>query len=156
MRFFNTAGPVDPVEHYYVPHRFNELLLQQLIDEQKYYILHAPRQSGKTTAMRIFVDQLNATGKYIALYINVEPAQIARSNVKDGMEIIVHELQGAAHIALPSNDPLFNIIEKGLERLSGSSLKGVLQAWSMSSGKPIILFIDEIDSLIGDTLISVL
>ena len=79
MRFFNTTGPVDPKKHYYVPHRLNEIKLQRLIDEEKYYVLHAPRQSGKTTAMRIIVEQLNATGKYKVLYFNVEPAQIARS-----------------------------------------------------------------------------
>lgn len=157
MRFFNTAGPIDPERHYYVPHRLDEVELHQLIDQQKYFILHAPRQSGKTTAIRIFVDQLNATEKYRALYFNVEPAQIVRSNVKDGMQIILRELRGAAKIgSLPSNDPIFSYIEEALKDLSGSSLKEVLQNWSASSNKPIIIFIDEIDSLIGDTLISVL
>jgi hypothetical protein len=156
MRFFNTAGPINPKDHYYVPHRLNEALLLQLIQEKKYFVLHAPRQSGKTTAVRIFVQQLNAMDTCRALYINVEPAQIARNNVKDGMEIILNELRGAAKLAFKRNDPLFEYIEKGLDRLSGSSFKDVLQEWSGSSDKPIILFIDEIDSLVGDTLISVL
>lgn len=156
MRFFNTAGPINPEMHYYVPHRLNQAELQQLIDQQKYFILHAPRQSGKTTAMRIFVDELNATGKYKALYFNVEPAQIVRNNVKDGMEIILKEIQGAAQISLPNSDPIFHAIEEALKDTSGSSLKEVLQSWSTYSDKPIIIFIDEIDSLVGDTLISVL
>jgi len=156
MRFFNTAGPINPEIHYYVPHRLNEIELQQLVDQQKYFILHAPRQSGKTTAMRIYVDQLNATGKYKALYVNVEPAQIARGNVNEGMKIILKEIQGAAKISLPSNDPIFGYIEEVLQNLSGSSLKEVLQDWSSSLSLPIIIFIDEIDSLVGDTLISVL
>jgi len=156
MRFFNTAGPVDPQRHYYVPHRLNEAQLQQLIDQQKYYILHAPRQSGKTTAIRIFVDQLNATKKYNALYINVEPAQVARSNFEKGMEIILGQLQRQALISYDPEAPIFSIIQKALEKLSGGSLQEVLQNWSKSCQLPIILFIDEIDSLIGDTLISVL
>jgi len=156
MRFFNTAGPVNPQRHYYVPHRLNEVALQQLIDEQKYYILHAPRQSGKTTAMRIFVDQLNATKNYNALYFNVEPAQIARSNVEKGMEIILGQLQRQAQIAYDPQDPIFKIIKQALEKVSGGSLQEVLQNWSRSCKLPIILFIDEIDSLVGDTLISVL
>ncbi len=156
MRFFNTAGPVNPEDHYYVPHRLNEAAVIQLIEEKKYFILHAPRQSGKTTAMRIYVDQLNATGKYKALYVNVEPAQIVRSNVKDGMEIILKEIQGAARISLPNNDPIFHAIQQALKDTSGSSLKEALQSWSTHSDKPIIIFIDEIDSLVGDTLISVL
>jgi len=156
MRIFNIAGPVNPKEHYYVPYRLDEVTFMRLIEEKKYFILHAPRQSGKTTAIRIFAEQLNATNKYKALYVNVEPAQVARGNVNDGMKIIIRELRGAAQLSLPKDDPLFDYIEKALQDVSGSSLKEVLQAWSIASDKPIILFIDEIDSLVGDTLISVL
>lgn len=156
MRFFNTAGPVNPAKHYYIPHRLDEAEVKQLIAQQKYFILHAPRQSGKTTAIQILVDQLNKEGIYKAFYVNVEPAQIARGNVEKGMEIILGQLRGQAKINCNTQDPIFAIIEKALERVSGGSLKDVLQAWSAESDKPIILFIDEIDSLVGDTLISVL
>jgi hypothetical protein len=156
MRFFNTAGPINPKNHYFVPHRLNDKAVEQLIEQEKYFILHAPRQSGKTTAIQIFVKELNAIEKYKAFYINVEPAQIARNNVKDGMEIILEQLLNQAKIFCIPNDPIFAIIEKGLNRISGSSLKNVLQDWATESDKPIILFIDEIDSLVGDTLISVL
>src|SRR5579864_7950177 len=114
MRFFNTAGPINPKEHYYVPHRLNETLVMQLIEQKKYFILHAPRQSGKTTSIRIFIDELHKTS-YKALYINVEPAQIARSNVEKGMEIILGQIQGQARIQYDHNDPIFNIIKKALE-----------------------------------------
>jgi hypothetical protein len=156
MRIFNTAGPVDPNKHYYVPHRLDEAVFLELIDQEKYFILHAPRQSGKTTAIRMFVQQLNATHKYQALYVNVEPAQAARGNVKHGMEIILNRLRGAAELLLNSDDPFFIYIEKALDRVSGGSLQEVLEKWSRVSDKPIVLFIDEIDSLVGDTLISVL
>ncbi|MEP6802903.1 MAG: ATP-binding protein, partial [Flavobacterium sp.] len=156
MRTFTIAGPVNPKNHYYVPHRLDEGLFLQLIEEQKYFVLHAPRQSGKTTAIRIFAQQLNATGKYKALYVNVEPAQAARNDVKHGIEIILNRLRGAAELLLEGNDPFFIYIEKALERVSGGSLQEVLEKWSRSCDRPIVLFIDEIDSLVGDTLISVL
>ncbi len=156
MRFFNTAGPINPKNHYYVPHRLNEQEMYQLIDQAKYFILHAPRQSGKTTAINMFVEQLNAANKYKALYVNVEPAQIARGNVEKGMEIFLRELREWATILLSLDDPIFEYVRKGLEHLSGSSLKEVLQAWCIASDKPILLFVDEIDSLVGDTLISIL
>jgi AAA-like domain len=156
MRFFNTAGPINPEDHYYVSHRLNEVELRQLIDQKKYFVLHAPRQSGKTTAIKLFIDDLNREGTYKVLYINVEPAQIARGNVKDGMEIILGQLRSQAIINCERQDPIFAIIEKALERTSGGSLQDVLQLWSIKSDKLIILFIDEIDSLVGDTLISVL
>ena len=156
MRYFNTAGPINPKEHYYIPHRLNENDLMRLIQEKKYFILHAPRQSGKTTAIRIFVNELNAKDMYTALYVNVEPAQAARSDVRHAMEIILSRLRDAGKLVLADNNPLFAQIDKALERVSGGSLQGVLQAWSSSNDQPILLFIDEIDSLVGDTLISVL
>lgn len=156
MRFFNTAGPINPEKHYYVPHRLNETLVRQLIDQDKYFILHAPRQSGKTTAIQMFVDELNKENNYKAFYVNVEPAQIARGNVEKGMEIILKQFQNQAKIYYHLNDSIFPIIEQALKSLSGASLQGFLQEWSAASDKPIILFVDEIDSLTGDTLISVL
>jgi hypothetical protein len=156
MKYFNTAGPVDPKRHYYVPHRFNEVLLQQLIDEQKYYILHAPRQSGKTTAINVLVDQLNSTNNYCALYINVEPAQTARSNVNNGLFTILNIIKARAHKAFPHNPALIFFDTITAAEISGNSLYECLEYLSSNLDKPLILFIDEIDSLIGDTLISVL
>jgi hypothetical protein len=158
MRFFNTAGPVNPKDHYYVPHRLNELELQQLIDQKKYFILHAPRQSGKTTAMRILVDQLNKSGKYKALYVNIEPAQAARSKVIDGIRTILACFKASIRYYFLSTDSAIQYLEQETNNisLSGNAVYDFLQFWSHNTDKPIILFIDEIDSLVGDTLISVL
>ena len=52
-RFFNTAGPIKTDLHYYIDplKRFDleEVLL--LIRQQKYFVMHAPRQTGKTSCM---------------------------------------------------------------------------------------------------------
>jgi DNA polymerase III delta prime subunit len=156
MRYFNTAGPVNPEKHYYVSHRLNDNLINQLIKEEKYFILHAPRQSGKTTAMIMLAKQLNQANIYKALYINIEPAQISRNNVEKGIEIIIREIKEWAADLLEPNDPIEECVNNELPHVTGSSLKKVLRDWSVASDKPILLFIDEIDSLVGDTLISVL
>jgi hypothetical protein len=62
MRFFNTAGPVDCQRHYCLP-PLERLKLNQvlpLIEQQKYFILHAPRQTGKTSALLALMKYLNA------------------------------------------------------------------------------------------------
>src|SRR5690349_14969825 len=117
MKFFNTAGPINPEDHYYIPHRLNEAEVRSLIEQKKYFILHAPRQSGKTTAINLFTKQLNAEEKYKALYINVESAQPARSNMREAIEIILTEMQEWATFFLQPNDPLFTIIEKELKEI---------------------------------------
>lgn len=49
MKFFNTAGPVNPEDHYCLPllERFSLPDVLTLIDQQKYFLLHAPRQTGQ-------------------------------------------------------------------------------------------------------------
>jgi len=72
------------------------------------------------------------------------------------MRIILEEMRAWAKLFFKQDDSIFACVAEELKDLSGSSLKNVLQAWCQASSQPIILFIDEIDSLVGDTLISVL
>ncbi|HBL98908.1 TPA: hypothetical protein DDZ86_04675, partial [Candidatus Dependentiae bacterium] len=158
MKFFNTAGPVNPADHYYVPHRFNEPEIRQLIAQKKYFILHAPRQSGKTTGLLQLVKMFNGEGQYKALYVNFEPAQSARSKVIEGMSTILKALKIAIFNTFGAEDAgyQFLIKDEHTQRITGNSLNEFFSYWAQNSTKPIILFIDEIDSLVGDTLISVL
>ena len=53
MRFFNTTGPIRPQDHYHVPplERLDLDGVLTLIQQKKYFVLHAPRQTGKTSAL---------------------------------------------------------------------------------------------------------
>jgi len=90
-RFFNTAGPINPEDHYNIPvaQRVDLNEIMTLIRQKKYFVLHAPRQSGKTTALLEIMGQLNASGQYRCLYVNVEPAQTARERIEVAMGVIV-------------------------------------------------------------------
>ena len=54
MKFFNTAGPCKPDMHYMLPASTRLPELRRLIDQQSYFVIHAPRQVGKHTAQRCF------------------------------------------------------------------------------------------------------
>lgn len=84
MKFFNTAGPNKTDIHYTLPPltRWNLEEILSLVEEQKYFVLHAPRQTGKTTCMLALRNYLIESGKYNALYVNIEAAQAARENVQ--------------------------------------------------------------------------
>jgi hypothetical protein len=158
MRFFNTAGPVRFEEHYRLPPlaRFDLDGMLSLIEQKKYFVLHAPRQTGKTTCMLALMDYLNQTGKYHCLYFNVELAQAAREDVQQGMKAILNEMASMARNFLQDRF-LDEIWVDSLEKSGGNAaLNDVLTRWAEASAKPIVLLIDEIDSLVGDTLISVL
>lgn len=158
MKFFNTAGPVKPEDHYYIPDRLNAAELHQLIEQKKYFILHAPRQSGKTTAMLEFVKKLNKEGQYLALYVNIEAAQASRSDVREGLWTIVQQFKSALKQGANIPDSILAYFGqfRTFDTISGNALADGLTFLSEQSPKPLILFIDEIDALVGDTLISVL
>ena len=158
MRFFNTAGPVKPDIHYTVPplSRFDldEMLL--LIQQQKYFVLHAPRQVGKTSYLLALSDYLNRQDTYRALYINVEAAQAMREDVDAAMQAILGRLASAARDFLQDSFPEEIVAQVRAAHGGASALEEMLTRWAEQSPKPLVLLIDEIDSLIGDTLISVL
>jgi hypothetical protein len=158
MRFFNTAGPVRADLHYCLPPLrridLDEVLL--LLEQQKYFVLHAPRQVGKTSYLLALMDYLNQAGQYRALYINVEIAQTAREDVARGMSAILSMIASMARGRL--NDPFPEAIRLDVLQNHGgdAALYELLSRWAQASDKPLVLLIDEIDALVGDTLISVL
>ena len=158
-KFFNTAGPIKQDLHYNVNplHRINLDELEQLIMQQKYFILHAPRQTGKTSCLLALRDYLNEQGDYIAVYANVEAGQAARNDVR---EVVLSTMATIAdrvdtilgnEIALNIYDELYRKGDQtnSLLTLFFKKLCGALP-------KPLVLFIDEIDALVGDSLVSVL
>lgn len=152
-RFFNTAGPCRPGEHFLIPAERRLKQVRALIDRQAYFVLHAARQTGKTTYIQGLARALNAEGRYTALAINLETLQ----HVKDPTEAnraILHILSRDAGYLLPSAE-----CPPRLDLEAGESSQGVqdqLTLWAASNPKPIVLLIDEIDALQGDVLISVL
>ncbi len=158
VRFFNTAGPVDDKRHYCLP-PLERIGLEDelmLIDQQKYFVLHAPRQTGKTTCMLALMHYLNREDRYHCLYCNVEAAQAARENVSQGINDILREMASRAQLHLNDDFLYENLKALFQDRGFGTALNIGLTRWCRENRKPLVLIIDEIDSLVGDTLISVL
>ncbi len=158
MRFFNTTGPVNCQKHYCLPplERFYLDEILSLVEQEKYFVLHAPRQTGKTSCLLALMEYLNRQNTYSCLYMNVEIAQAARENIEQSMNAIVRELASRANIHL--HDPFpESLLPKLLEgQAYGTGLNHCLTEWARASEKPLVILIDEIDSLVGDTLISTL
>jgi hypothetical protein len=157
-RFFNNAGPINPADHYCLPplERFDLAEVERLIAQKRYFVLHAPRQTGKTTSLLALMHHLNAQSDYTCLYVNVEAAQGTREEVERAMRLIIGEIAENANFYLNDTVPqqirdeiiAADAVEGGLSRL--------LSAWSRQNDKPLVVLLDEVDALIGDTLISLL
>ncbi|WP_089725964.1 hypothetical protein [Candidatus Thiosymbion oneisti] len=100
MKTFNTAGPVRPDKDYNIPPlaRWDADEIRRLIAEERYFVLHAPRQTGKTSCLLALMAKLNAEEDYRALYVNLEPGQSARGDVQAGMRTIVKGLGPASAV----------------------------------------------------------
>lgn len=155
-KFFNTAGPAQEDIHYTLNPlrriRYDEI--SQLIDQRKYFVLHAPRQTGKTTSLLAMVKQINGEGRYHCAYVNVEAAQTARGDVLRGMRAILSRLESAVKQLLGMSIP--DVDSLRMKNDGDTMLIEALESLCGVLDKPLVLFIDELDALIGDTLISVL
>ena len=69
MRRFNTEGPVRPNKHYAIAPltRVDVDELLGLIQAERYFVLHAPRQTGKTSALLALRDLLNEAGEVLCV-----------------------------------------------------------------------------------------
>ena len=126
-----------------------------LIDQSKYFVLHAPRQTGKTSCLLALRDYLNAKGDYIAVYANVEGGQAMRNNVGDVINATCDVIADRTHKIVGNDIPL-TVREEVRKNNVASMLTLMLSKMSLALPKPLVLFIDEIDSLVGDSLVSVL
>ena len=158
MRFFNTAGPIKTDLHYHVPLLsrldLDDVLL--LIRQEKYFVLHAPRQTGKTSALFALKDALNASGEFRCVYANIEAAQTAREDVARAMRAILAELQLAAADSLGDEARMARWLGVLEEVGPDGALRVVLARWAAADPKPLVLLLDEVDALVGDSLLSVL
>ncbi len=157
-RFFNNAGPTDPRKHYSIDplRRIDVNQVESLIAAERYFILHAPRQTGKTTCLLALMRHLNAAAQYTALYANIEAAQAARSDVAAGMVAVTGAIASAADLFLGDH----RLSEHRRQALETDgplrALNGMLAAWCRDSARPVVLMLDEVDALVGETLISLL
>ena len=159
MRFFNTAGPMRPDEHYAIPplDRVDVDELLSLIRAKQYFVLHAPRQTGKTSALIALRDLLNSgkVGNFRCVHTNVEVGQVARDDTARGIRAILSRLAMRARL-LHDNFP--HESWRTVLEASGpdDALGDLLSNWCVANPTPLVLLVDEIDSLVGDTLLSVL
>lgn len=157
-KHFNTAGPNNPGWHYTLDplHRWDLEQVMTLIRQNKYFVLHAPRQTGKTSCLIALMKFLNQSGNFQAAYANIETAQTARENVGEGVRAILSEISSAIKLFTGNTEP--DIIWPDILAKHGpnKALNELLKLWSEQAGQPVVLLLDEVDALIGDTLISLL
>jgi len=156
-RFFNTAGPMIQEDHYCIDPltRIDWEEIQRLIRDKRYFVMHAPRQTGKTSALLAMMSALNEQGRYVCAYANIETAQTARVEAT-GIPAICGAVAFSLAHYLQRTDLRQWVLDEGNRLQPQNQLVELLKHWTETSDKPTVLFLDEVDALVGDTLISLL
>jgi hypothetical protein len=151
-RWFNTAGPCRVDRHYMLPALRRLPEVGPLIEQESYFVLHAPRQVGKTTALRTLAEQFTASGRYAALHLSCEEGEAAGDDFAEAQRAILSQLRHNAELFLSTElrPPPFP------DAPDSSLLGAALSAWARACPRPLVLFFDEIDALRGQSLLSVL
>lgn len=159
-RWFNISGTCKPEKHYMLPPTKRLPKLSRLIEQESYFVIHAPRQTGKTTAMLALAKELTESGLYTAITVSVEVGE-PFSDEPTFFEIPILDSWNAmptagyayAQFDLPED---LRPPDNWNTAQPGRRIQGALQVWTQASPRPLVLFIDEIDSLQDNALISIL
>ncbi len=155
MRFFNTAGPCNPDDHYMLPAtaRLADEQVFRLIDTKSYFIVHAPRQTGKTTAMHELARHLTISGQYISALLSMEVGAGLPDDVGAAESAILNDWEDAIRYQLPAG---LHPQRWKTSAESGRQIGAFLAQWAIAASRPLVIFLDEIDALANNALISVL
>ena len=129
--------------------------LRPLIENEAYFVIHAPRQSGKTTTTRLLAEALTAEGHYAAVSASCKPGSVAGTDLDRGMQAVLHSLSQECRTQLP--EELRPSAPMDFADIPAEARLGeYLSLWCERCPRPVVLFLDEIDALVGNTLLSVL
>jgi hypothetical protein len=152
-RFFNTAGPCVPGEHYLLSATERCPEIMALVARRLYFVIHAARQSGKTTLLLELRNRLEVEGKHRALYCSLESVQ-GIDDPKEGLPAITRGLIGSLS-ALRGFDAAPVIA--GTDHADyTNALKLLLQRLCAAADRPLVLLFDEVDCLAEGTLVTFL
>ncbi len=154
VRTFNVAGPCDPRRHYMLPAVPRLPGARYIIDMDEYFVVHAPRQTGKTTMLYDLARTINAEGERLAVVFSCEGASAFGDDIDALMEALTERIGRAARArGLPPEQMPPSPWPTGS---AGDRFGAGLSAWARTCPLPLVLLIDEIDSLSGVALITVL
>jgi hypothetical protein len=124
-----------------------------LIEDMQYFLIHAPRQTGKTTFLHALAHRLNKEGNYVSVVCSLESAGYTSITVETANEVFIQSLYLTAEVFLPPD-----LMPPNPNNYSSSNilLRNYLTDWSRFLDKPLVLLLDEVDALYDDVLISTL
>jgi len=157
-RRFNTTGPCFPDKHYMLDALGRLPELETLVVRGLYFVVHAARQAGKTTAVKALVRKLNAAGEVLAVYCSLEVVQ-DMTEPAECMATIARQVADSAAKYPPFVDR-GDELQPPMAALSagdaGTIVRKLLSRICREAGKPVVFFFDEADCIPSSSIVSFL
>jgi AAA+ ATPase superfamily predicted ATPase len=145
-KLFNIAGPCNPQRHYTLSPAARLPELQRLVDDEQYFLIHAARQSGKTTCIQQFARQLNADGHYHALYCSLETLRDITTTGQGIARLLSRIDFTLQNSSLPRNDFFTQFLNRP-DSDPGTVLQAALSLYCRQLDRPLVILFDEADGL---------
>ncbi len=141
-----------PAHHYMLPAGRRLPGARDHIARMGYFVLHAPRQSGKTTALLALARELVAEGSHVSALVSMEVGAPFHDNI-EGLELpVLDDWRQSLAAQLPPE----LLPPPWPDAPAGRRVGAALSAWASSSSRPLAVFLDEVDALRDDALVAVL
>ena len=101
QRWLNNAGPCKPDIHYVLPAAARLPEVKHLIEQQAYFVLHAPRQAGKTTLLFELANELTHSGRFAAVVLSCEVGAAFNRKPEKAERAILGAWESSARFWLP-------------------------------------------------------
>ncbi len=151
-RWFNTAGPCNAANHYMVPVARRLPQVYALIERDSYFVVHAPRQIGKTTTLVALAAELTASGRYAAALVSMEVG----APFGDQIGLAEDAVLGAWRRSIEADLPRELWPPPWPEAPVGGRIGAALGAWAGGSPRAVGGFLAAVDALRDDALVPVL
>ena len=149
MKEFNTTGVCIPSKHYMVDLSERVAEIKKLVDAGKYFTINRARQYGKTTTLKALQDTLE--NDYVVLNLSFE--RVTKANFSSEQSFVkafcrLFKKNPAMYGSIPEEirKQFEEYISRREDKAEMDELFLTLGEWCAESEKPIVLFIDEVDS----------
>ncbi|MGB0679144.1 MAG: hypothetical protein ACPGUV_05740 [Polyangiales bacterium] len=105
--------------------------VRALIEKKQYFVVHAPRQTGKTTCLKDFAERLRCEGKYCALHFSCETGEARSDDLDMVQRSVVESIERAAKRQLPEalSPPDYRTLPSAVSLAMRKLLEGFVTFW---------------------------
>jgi hypothetical protein len=131
--------------------------VNDMIDGEFYFVLHAPRQSGKTTYLKALTDKINSDGLYYATYCALHSLR-STEDAKTAMDEVVAEINAGILFSKINKIKKLAFSFNSKPYMSSPNIKVRLLFTELCQAldRELVVFFDEADCLLEKPLISFL